>query len=43
MDLTGLIVHDPNPNRAWENINVLESGELNNWMMIGECKDGYEE
>ena len=36
MDINGLVVHDPNPNKAWEGINVLETGDLQNWMMIGE-------
>ena len=35
MNLNGLIVHDPNPNKLWEGINVLESGELTHWLMIG--------
>jgi len=35
MDVEGMVVHDPNPNKAWEGINVLEGGCLNSWMMIG--------
>lgn len=35
MNLNGLVIHDPNPNKLWQNINVLESKELQNWMMIG--------
>ena len=31
IDLRGVIVHDPNPNKAWQGINVLESGELDGW------------
>ena len=31
MDMNGVIVHDPNPNKAWQGINVLESGELDGW------------
>jgi hypothetical protein len=34
MDLKGRIVHDPNPNKLWKGINVLESGELIHWSMI---------
>ena len=39
MDINGLVVHDPNPNKAWEGINVLGTGDLKSWMMIGE-KEG---
>jgi hypothetical protein len=35
MDLKGVVVHDPNPNKYWQNKNVLESKELQHWMMIG--------
>jgi hypothetical protein len=38
VNLKGLVVHDPNPNKAWQNINVLKSKELQNWMMIGKIK-----
>ena len=38
MNLKGLVVHDPNPNKLWEKINVVKSGELQHWMMIGEIK-----
>lgn len=38
MNLKGLVVHDPNPNKAWQNINVLKSKELQCWMMIGKVK-----
>ena len=31
MDLHGKIVHAPNPNRAWQDINVIETGELCGW------------
>ena len=34
MDLNGLIVNDPNPNKKWEGVNVLESGDLENWNMF---------
>jgi hypothetical protein len=34
MNLLGEIVHDPNPNKLWQNENVLISGELQHWMMI---------
>ena len=35
MNLEGVVVHDPNPNKAWQDINVVESGDLQHWMMIG--------
>lgn len=31
IDLKGVVVHDPNPNRARLGANVLESGELDGW------------
>lgn len=37
MDLKGLIVHDPNPNRKWQDVNVLESGDLQHWIMISKA------
>jgi hypothetical protein len=43
MNLKGLVVHDPNPNKAWQNINVLKSKELQNWMMIGKVKKSKKE
>ena len=42
MDLDGVVVHDPNPNKLWQDINILESGELLHWMMIGEKEDKEE-
>ena len=35
IDLNGKVVHDPNPNKLWQDVNVLESGDLIHWMMIG--------
>jgi len=35
MNLDGLVVHDPNPNKLWQDINVLQSGELKHWSFIG--------
>ena len=31
MDINGVVVHDPNPNKAWQDVNVLESGEVDGW------------
>ena len=31
IDLKGVVVHDPNPNKAWQGVNVLKSGELKGW------------
>jgi len=38
INLKGLVVHDPNPNKAWENINVLKTKNIQNWMMIGKIQ-----
>ena len=35
MDLDGVVIHDPNPNKLWQDVNVVETGELQHWMMIG--------
>jgi hypothetical protein len=35
MNLDGEVVHDPNPNKAWQGVNVLKNGNLKHWMMIG--------
>lgn len=35
IDINGIVVHDPNPNKRWQDINVLESGELKYWYLIG--------
>lgn len=35
MDLNGIVVHDPNPNKAWQDVNILKSGDLKHWMLIG--------
>jgi len=34
IDLKGVVVHDPNPNRLWQGVNVLESGELTGWHLL---------
>lgn len=39
IDRTGLVVHDPNPNQKWLGINVVETGELNNWYVIEKIKE----
>lgn len=35
MDMDGIVAHDPNTNRLWQDVNILESGDLRHWMMIG--------
>jgi len=35
IDMKGVVVHDPNPNKRWQGINVLKSGELISWYMFG--------
>lgn len=34
VDMQGVVVHDPNPNKRWQGINILESGELKSWYGI---------
>jgi len=41
IDVNGTVVHDPNPNKLYQGINVIESGELQGWYMIAP-KDGKE-
>jgi hypothetical protein len=35
MNKEGVVVHDPNPNGAWQGINIIESQELIQWYSIG--------
>ncbi len=35
VDETGVVAHDPNPNKAWQGINVLETGDLMYYYLIG--------
>lgn len=34
INLEGLVVHDPQPLKRWEGINVIETGELKSWDLI---------
>jgi len=34
IDSAGVVVHDPNPNKLWQGVNVLESGDLKSWSII---------
>jgi len=36
MDLEGVVIHDPNPNKAWQDVNIIESGDLQHWLMISD-------
>ena len=36
----GIVVHDPNPNKRWQDINVRKSKELEDWMMWDKRKKG---
>ena len=38
INLKGKIVHDPNPDKQWQNINALKTNQLQHWMMIAEIK-----
>jgi hypothetical protein len=35
IDTQGLVVHDPNPNKLWEGVNVIQSGDLKYWFLLG--------
>lgn len=35
MNLKGMVAHDPNPNKSWLGINIIESGDLKHWSLIG--------
>lgn len=39
----GLVVHDPNPNKKWQYVNVKETGDLQHWEMIGTPENEQEE
>lgn len=30
----GLCIHDPNPNKAWKGINVVNTKDLKHWLLI---------
>lgn len=34
MDMTGMVVHDPNPNGLWQGINIIESKDLKYWYLL---------
>ena len=34
IDRNGLVVHDPHPQKAWEGINVVESGDIDYWYLF---------
>ena len=36
----GIVVHDPNPNKKWRDINIRKSKDLESWMMWEKRKDG---
>ena len=40
LDMTGTVVHDPNPNKLWLGENVVESGELLSWFMFKRREEG---
>ena len=35
MNSDGLVVHDPQPNKAYQGVNILKSGECKHWSLIG--------
>ena len=36
----GIVVHDPNPNKKWQNVNVRKSKDLECWMMWNKREKG---
>ncbi len=40
IDREGKVVHDPNPNKKWEGINVVVTGDLVYWYLF-EPKNGF--
>lgn len=34
MDLDGLVVHDPHPGKAYQDVNVIETKKLMHWALI---------
>lgn len=34
MDMDGLVVHDPHPGKAYQGVNVIETGELMSWRLM---------
>lgn len=34
IDCDGVVVHDPNPNKLWLGVNVIESGDLREWYHV---------
>lgn len=43
IDLKGVVVHDPNPNKLWQGEDILKSGDLISWLMFEpkEEEDGF--
>lgn len=39
IDLDGNVVHDPNPNKKWQGVNVLQSKELEHWMLLSRASE----
>ena len=35
----GLVIHDPHPSKNYQGVNVIETGELQNWDMISKAGD----
>lgn len=31
MNMDGIVVHDPSPTKKWQDVNAMESGELDGW------------
>ena len=40
MNLEGIVVHDPNPNRLWQDINVVERDENSKMLLMNQSSGG---
>jgi len=38
IDSDGVVVHDPHPDKDWQDINIIESGDIIYWTLIGISK-----
>ncbi len=39
IDADGVVIHDPNPNKAWLGVNVVETGEMHYWTVFKPRED----
>jgi hypothetical protein len=34
IDINGMVIHDPNPNKKWLGVNIKETGDILNWYLL---------